>query len=88
MKSSWRYSARAIYEEVNMSQKDDILAFMQEHGSITHRQAEDYIGCMRCASRINELRNEGHKIETESVEVKNRHGDKVHIAKYVLKKVV
>lgn len=66
------------------SQADDVLAFMQKHGSITHRQAEDYLGCMRCASRICELRKRNVKIKREIIPVKARNGRIAHIARYSL----
>ena len=65
-----------------MIQRDEVLAFMEKYGSITDRQAEDEIGCRRLASRINELRNMGHKIKTDMVPVKNRHNKTVYIARY------
>ena len=66
------------------SQADDVLAFMQKHGSITHRQAEDHLGCMRCASRICELRKRNVKIKRELIPVKARNGRIAHIARYSL----
>lgn len=68
----------------NPTQADDVLAFLQKHGSITHRQAEDYLGCMRLASRIHELRKRGKKIKSELVKVKARNGRVSHIARYSL----
>ncbi len=47
-----------------MSQTGDVLDHMREFGSITPQQALSMYGCMRLASRIDELRNEGHYIKT------------------------
>lgn len=67
------------------TQADDVLAFLQKHGSITHRQAEDYIGCMRLASRIHELRKKRKlNIKSEMIAVKARNGRVSHIARYSL----
>ena len=67
------------------SQADDVLSFMQEHGSITHRQAEDEIGCMRLASRICELKHTRNiQIKSELVRVKARNGRVAYIARYSL----
>ena len=69
----------------NPTQADDVLAFMKEHGSITHRQAEDFIGCMRLAARISELRKKRNlNIKSELVAVKARNGRVTHIARYSL----
>lgn len=64
------------------SQADEVYEFMQKHGSITHRQAEEYIGCMRLASRIYELKKKGRNIIRETVKVKARNGRETYIAKY------
>lgn len=69
----------------NPTQADDVLAFLQKHGSITHRQAEDYLGCMRLASRIHELRKKRKlNIKSEMIAVKARNGRVSHIARYSL----
>lgn len=68
------------------SQADEVLSFMEQNGSITHRQAEDFLGCMRLASRIHELkrRENAVSIKTEFVPVKARNGRVTHIARYSL----
>lgn len=66
------------------TQADDVLDFMKKHGSITHRQAEDYIGCMRLASRIYELKKRGNNIISETVRVKARNGRETYISRYKL----
>ena len=69
----------------NPTQADDVLAFMQEYGSITHRQAEDEIGCMRLASRICELKKKRNiQIKSEMVRVQARNGRVSYIARYSL----
>ena len=64
------------------SQADEVYEFMQKHGSITHRQAEEYIGCMRLASRIYELKKKGRNIIRETVKVKARNGRETYVARY------
>lgn len=59
-----------------------VLDYIREHGSITPREAEDEIGCMRLAARIAEIRGEGHAIRKEIVTRKNRYGEKVRFARY------
>jgi hypothetical protein len=45
-----------------MSQNNEILAYLAKGRSITPMDALEKFGCFRLASRINELRNDGHKI--------------------------
>jgi hypothetical protein len=45
-------------------QKYQVLNYLQKGKTITSLQALDKFGCMRLASRINELRYEGHDINT------------------------
>lgn len=64
------------------TQCEKILDFMKEHGSITPRQAYNYFGIMRLASRISDLKTAGYKIKSEPLKVKNRDGSYTHVAKY------
>lgn len=47
-----------------MSQRQDILQHMCDTGSIDPKTALEHYGCMRLASRIDELRNMGVRIKT------------------------
>lgn len=67
-----------------MSQKEQVLAYMEEHGSITPLEAEKHIGCMRLGARIWDLRHDGYNIVSEMVEVETRHGGKATVARYRL----
>ena len=49
---------------MSLNQKLHVLNYIKRHGSITPMEALNSFGCMRLASRINELRCEGHAIET------------------------
>lgn len=64
------------------AQKDLILAYIIEHGSITPLEAERHIGCMRLGARIWDLRNDGYNIVSEIVEVETRNGGKARVARY------
>lgn len=55
---------------------------MSEFGSITQLEALRDLGCFRLASRINDLKNKGYKIRREMVDVNNRYGEVVQIARY------
>lgn len=69
---------------MRIPQRDEILEFLKENRSITHRQAEDEIGCTRVAARVGELRKMGYRIKTDMIPVKNRKEQTVYIARYTL----
>ena len=62
-----------------MSQEQDIVHHLHNIGGLTPLEALERYGCFRLASRINDLRQEGYKIQTLMVE---NNGKKY--AKYVL----
>ena len=65
-----------------MTQCERILAFIEEHGSITDDDAKAMIPPIhRLASRIHELRKQKHNIITETIYGKNAYG-KWHCASY------
>lgn len=47
-----------------MTQKEEILNYLKKNKSINQLIAFNEFRCFRLASRINELRNDGHDIET------------------------
>lgn len=47
-----------------LTQKDKIIAYIKKHGSITPLDALREFGCMRLATRIFELKEDGYKIKT------------------------
>ncbi len=66
-----------------MSQCTDVLKYMELHGSITCRQADRQLGCMRLPARIHDLKQRGYKIKKEMITVRTRHG-KTEVARYSL----
>jgi hypothetical protein len=54
------------------SHKRRILAYLQEHGSITPMEALQEFGCYRLGARIWDLRQTGVQISTEIVREKRR----------------
>lgn len=69
-----------------ITQADDILAYMKEHGSIT--QAEAYtLGCTRLSGRIWDLKHEGYNITSEWRKVANRRGGHSTVKAYKLAEV-
>ncbi len=67
------------------TQRDRVLQYLHDFGSITALQAMGDIGVHRLAARVLELRLEGHDIETELVAVNNRYGESVNVARYTLR---
>lgn len=65
-----------------MTQGERILRHLEDYGSITSAEAMADYGIMRLASRVNDLRREGHPIVTEVVEGRNRYGEKTRWARY------
>lgn len=58
---------------MKQTQKQAILDYMRQNGSITSMQAED-LGCRRLASRICDLKKDGYKIVDEWIKVRTRWG--------------
>lgn len=63
-----------------MTQTEWILDRLQQ-GPVTAIDALDGCGCFRLAARINDLRQAGHEIETQTLELPNGK----HVAQYFLK---
>lgn len=67
-----------------MTQCERILMYMDDFGSITSWEAMKELGIMRLASRICDLRKDGYPIKAETIEGRNKYGDKVHYSRYSL----
>jgi len=67
-----------------MSDKDRVLTYLEEHGSITPMEALHEFGCYRLGARIWDLRHAGHSISTEMVERRDANGDRERYARYRL----
>lgn len=67
------------------TQAQRILDYIEQFGSITQFEALKDLGVMRLASRISELRKQGHRITSETVGVKNRFGETCNVKQYRLK---
>lgn len=65
-----------------MTQREAILQYIEEFGSITPMQAFADLGITKLATRISEMRKDGMKFTIEMVNVKNRYGKTVTYAKY------
>ena len=67
-----------------MSDKNRILQYLRDHGTITPMDALNSFGCYRLGARIWDLRHDGHSISTEMVEGRDRNGERERYARYRL----
>lgn len=65
-----------------MTQKDMVIDFIKENGSITTWQAITELGITRLASRIADIEREGHEIQRERVTRKNKYGKTTSYTRY------
>lgn len=66
------------------TQNKRLIIYLHEHNSITQLEALNELGILRLASRINDLKKEGHNIVGEMVEVLNRFQEKIRVKRYYL----
>jgi hypothetical protein len=67
-----------------MNQKQMILQYIKDFGSITSYQAYIDLGITQLATRIKELKEQGYDFSTEWISKKNRYGKSVAFKKYKL----
>lgn len=65
-----------------MTQRDAIIEYITEFGSITPMEAFSDLGITKLATRISEMRKDGWTFKIEMVKRKNRYGKSVSYAKY------
>ena len=61
-----------------------IINHLREYGSITQLEALRDYGCMRLASRISDIRKTGIKIIRLTETSRNRYGQKIRYARYIM----
>ena len=66
------------------TQKERILSYMQEFGSITSLEALRDIGVMRLSARISEMKRDGVIFSKSTEHIINRYGEKTPIKRYYL----
>ena len=67
-----------------MNQRQMILQYIKDFGSITSYQAYIDLGITQLATRIKELKEQGYNFKTEWIKKKNRYGKNVAFKKYKL----
>jgi hypothetical protein len=68
-----------------MTQREQIIDYLHQFGSITPMEAFGDLGITKLATRISEMRKDGKEFKIESVKSTNRFGKTVRYAKYSLK---
>lgn len=69
-----------------MTQRDRVIKYIKDFGSITRAEAFNELGIVELAARICELERMGYKFEKKTVYRENRYGEMIHFTKYTLKK--
>ena len=65
-----------------MTQCDLIKKYLDDFGSISTYEAMVDLGVASLSKRICDLKDQGEKIITEVIQVKNRYGKKTHYTRY------
>lgn len=69
-----------------MTQRNRVIQYIKDFGSITRAEAFNELGIVELAARICELERMGYKFEKKTVYRENRYGEMIHFTKYTLKK--
>lgn len=70
-----------------MTQNEILIKYLEKKGSITSYEAFKKLGITRLSGRIWEFKKEGYNFTTKNVTEKNRYGNSVTFAKYILEEV-
>ena len=65
-----------------MTQKELVLQYIADFGSITPMEAFGDLGITKLATRISEMKKEGRQFKIETVKGKNRYGKHTRYARY------
>lgn len=70
------------------SQKDRIINYIREFGSISSWEAYSDLGIIQLGARIDQLKKEGYAFKTEWESNTNRFGEKTDYKRYYLADIV
>ena len=65
-----------------MTQEERVLDYLATNPTITGVQALNELGIFRLASRVSNLKKQGHKITSKMVPIINRYGEKCYVSEY------
>ncbi len=71
-----------------LSQKDRIINYIRQFGSISSWEAYSDLGITQLGARIDQLKKEGYEFTTEWESKKNRYGEKTDYKRYYLADMV
>ena len=69
---------------MRISQKDRILQYIRQYGSISSWEAYKELGVTQLGARIDSLKKEGYEFRTEWESSINRFGDKTEYKRYYI----
>lgn len=72
---------------MKIPQKQRIINYIREFGSITSLDAYKDLGITQLGARIDQLKKDGYRFKTEWESGKNRFGDKTDYKRYYLENV-
>ncbi len=73
---------------MKINQRQRIINYIREFGSITSLDAYKDLGITQLATRIKELKDLGYEFETKWENSKNRYGERVDYKRYYLADMV
>lgn len=73
---------------MKITQKDRIINYIREFGSISSWEAYSELGITQLGARIDQLKKEGYEFKTEWEHRKNRYGEDVSYKRYYLTDVI
>lgn len=68
------------------TQNERLLAALKTGASVTPMSALVQLGIFRLAARVRDLKDDGHDVVSERVEVQNQWGEPCRVARYWLKR--
>lgn len=73
---------------MKIAQKDRIINYIREFGSISSWEAYSDLGITQLGARIDQLKKEGYKFKTEWESNTNRFGEKTDYKRYYLADII
>lgn len=73
---------------MKITQKDRIINYIREFGSITSLEAYKDLGITQLGARLKELQEQGYTFTTKWESSQNRYGDKADYKRYYLADIV
>lgn len=85
-KKSLKTAIPTNWHAKGLTQKARVLGYADEQGSVTSKEAYDYLGITQLGARIFELEREGYRFARTKEAAPNRYGKMVAFIRYALEK--